>query len=138
MQGELDPAEAASAYRAELDTHFGEGGVPRMDIVLLGLGEDGHAASLFPGTDAVKRGDELVVENYVPLKDSWRLTFTYPLINGARRVFFLVTEERKAGVVKEVVESMNSRLPASAVRPISGQLDWYLDQAAASHLTANS
>ncbi len=135
MRGELDPAEGAAAYRAELDAHFGEGGIPRLDLVLLGLGEDGHTASLFPSTDAVKRGDELVIENYVPLKDAWRLTFTYPLINGARRVFFLVTDERKASAVKEVIESPKSLLPASAVRPISGELHWYLDQAAASKLS---
>jgi 6-phosphogluconolactonase len=134
MRGELDPAEAAVAYRAELNAHFGESGVPRFDLVLLGLGEDGHTASLFPGTEAVKRGDELVVENYVPLNDAWRLTFTFTLINNAREVFFLVTGEAKAAVAKGIIEVSNSRLPASAVRPISGELHWYLDQAAAGTL----
>lgn len=134
IPGELEPAAAAAAYRDEIDAHFGAGGIPRLDLVLLGLGEDGHTASLFPGTEAVKRGDELVVENFVPLLDQWRVTMTYPFINGARKVIFLVGGDHKAQVVKELIESKSSRLPASAVRPMSGNLVWLLDKAAASLL----
>lgn len=131
MHGELQPMYGAILYCQELDEHFGSSALPRFDLILLGLGEDGHTASLLPGTDAVGAGDELVVANYLPDLEYWRLTMTFLLINAARHVAFLVVGGNKARVLKEVLEESSSRLPASAVWPDEGDLDWFVDQAAA-------
>jgi 6-phosphogluconolactonase len=138
MQGELQPADAAVAYREELARHFGSAGMPTFDLVLLGVGEDGHTASLAPDSEALGASDELTVANYLPKLESWRLTMTFPLINAARRVVFLVQGSEKAKVVKEIIEDPLTRLPAVAVRPASGQLDWFLDHDAAALLSRKS
>lgn len=132
MQGELDPAEAAAAVNRELGAHFEEQ-LPIFDLILLGLGDDGHTASLFPGSDALN-SKELITENYLSKVKAWRLTFTFRLINAARQVMFLVAGEGKAQAVAEVIEGQNPHLPASRVLPVSGELDWFLDAAAASKL----
>jgi 6-phosphogluconolactonase len=134
MRGEIDPAEAAADYSAEIVTHSGSG-LTSFDLILLGLGDDGHTASLFPETDAVKAGHKIVSENYVPKLDSWRITFTYPLINAAREVAFLVNGSHKAAIVKEVIEGEARGIPAKAVQPRSGELHWLLDASAAALLT---
>lgn len=126
------PEEAAALYeegiRRILTAAPGE--VPRFDLIMLGLGPDGHTASLFPGTDALHVDDRLVAANYVAQKDSWRITFTYPLINAARCVMFLVEGESKAEIVSRVLAGED--LPAARVRPSRGRLVWLLDAAAAS------
>src|SRR5205085_9183175 len=90
MRGERDPAEAASEYEVLLRERTRDGTIYRHDLLLLGIGEDGHTASLFHGTRALETTDRLVIENYVSKLEAWRLTFTYPLINAARHVLFLV------------------------------------------------
>ncbi|GEJ58555.1 6-phosphogluconolactonase [Anaeromyxobacter diazotrophicus] len=131
-----DPAAAARAYEAELRAALGseEGdGVPRLDLVLLGLGPDGHTASLFPGTAALEASDRLVAANHVPRLGAWRLTFTLPLLDAARAVIFLVAGAEKAPAVAAVLEG-GADLPAARVRPERGELLWALDAAAASGL----
>ncbi|MEX2160867.1 MAG: 6-phosphogluconolactonase [Anaerolineales bacterium] len=135
MRGELPPAEGALAYRQELADQFGKDGIPSFDLILLGLGEDGHTASLFPGSSALGAGDELIVANFLPKMEAWRLTMTFPLINAAQHIVFLVSGENKSKIVKDVVEGTNTRLPAAAVRPRTGNPDWFLDQAAAQFLS---
>lgn len=137
MRGELDAKEAAKVYEVEIKNHFNSQDLPSFDLILLGLGEDGHTASLFPGTQALDVTDRLVVANQVPNLDNWRITFTYPLINAARQVALLVAGERKAKIVQEVVELKNPEHPASHVVPHSGELHWLLDKAAASLLKSS-
>lgn len=131
---EVTPEESASQYEEGLRrvSHAGLTDVPAFDLILLGLGPDGHTASLFPGTEALTVSDRLVTSNYVPRLDSWRITFTFHLINGARTVAFLAEGESKAERVAQVLSGAD--LPAARVRPVRGRLVWLLDQSAAAGL----
>ncbi len=110
------------------------GQVPRFDLILLGMGGDGHTASLFPDTDALKEHTRLIYAGFVPVLGRSRMTFTYPLINAARNVMFLITGGDKAEAVLGVLgdsEEIRRRLPAAAVQPHNGSLVMVLDAAAA-------
>lgn len=124
MKGEIDPGQAAKDYEGELRARAG-GGVFRHDLVLLGMGPDGHTASLFPGTPALEERERLVVENYVPKAGMWRITFTYPLLDAARHVCFLVNSAGKDDVLAEVFSGTSS-YPCAAVSPTDGKLTWLL------------
>lgn len=134
MRSELPPAQAAEDYRQQLAEHFHTPAFPVFDLILLGLGTDGHTASLFPGSAALRTGEVPVTENYVSSLESWRLTFTLPLINSARKVAFLVSGAGKAAMVSEVLTPGGRPLPAKAVNPHSGGLTWLLDTDAAASL----
>ncbi len=136
MRGELPPAEAAAAYEEELREFFGPDESPSLDLVLLGLGEDGHTASLFPETSALDVTDRLVVANPVLKLETTRLTLTIPVINAAKAVTFLVAGEGKAQALREVLEGDADprAYPAKLVHPESGDLTWMVDRAAASLL----
>jgi 6-phosphogluconolactonase len=136
MRGELPPEEAAAAYEEELREFFGPDDVPRLDLILCGLGEDGHTLSLFPETAALDVTDRWVVANPVLKLETTRLTLTIPVINAARAVTFLVAGEDKAQVLKEIlVDDGDPReCPAKFVRPQDGDLTWMVDRAAASLL----
>jgi len=136
MRGEDDPARAADAYGELLRAELPQAGPPRLDFVLLGLGPDGHTASLFPETAALAETDRPVVANHVPKLGEWRITLTLPVLNAARRAVFLVVGEEKRDVVAAVLRSEQGSpdLPASLVRPPDGSLVWILDEAAASSL----
>jgi len=131
MRGELDPPIAAQEYQDALDLRASQRGEPiyRHDLMLLGLGEDGHTASLFPGTAALEETKRRVVENFVPKFNSWRLTCTFPLINQARHVCFLLNASKHADLVERVLQG-DPQYPASRVQPSSGNLTWILGQAA--------
>jgi len=136
MRGESPPAEAAAAYEEELRRFFGAGGSPSLDLILLGLGEDGHTASLFPETSALDVTDRLVVANPVLKLETTRLTLTIPFINAAKAVTFLVAGEGKAEALREILEGDADprAYPAKLVHPESGDLTWMVDRAAASLL----
>lgn len=142
MPGEEDPQKAADVYEAELrDLAAKErppSGVPVFDLVLLGLGRDGHTASLFPRSEALTVEDRFCVATQDP-DGSPRLTVTAPVINAARRVWFLVSGADKAGMVAEVLEGLRAPLavPAQGVAPVHGTLTWLLDEAAAAELSPN-
>jgi 6-phosphogluconolactonase len=129
---DIRPEESAANYEEGIRRVFavGEGVVPRFDLILLGLGPDGHTASLFPGTEALQEASRLVVPNFVPKFDSWRITFTYRLINAGKIVAFLSQGPDKAERIGQVL-SGQSDLPASGVHPGDGTLFWWIDQAAA-------
>jgi len=135
MQGELPPDEAAEAYEAELRDFFGPEDLPRFDLILLGIGGDGHTASLFPETSALEVHDRLVVANPVLKLETTRITLTVPVINAARAVYFLVAGEDKAGALKQILEADPDprEYPASLIQPQGGP-KWMLDQSAASDL----
>lgn len=138
MEGELEPGAAAARYEQELRSGFRIDGAqsPRFDLVQLGIGNDGHTASLFPHTEAIHETNRLVVANRVPQKDASRITLTWPVINRARSVFFLVSGEEKAAVMKEVLTGPHDpeRLPSQLIWPCSGILTLILDKAAAALL----
>ena len=134
MRGELPPAEAATHYEDELQEFFGTSDEPpSLDLILLGIGEDGHTASLFPNTPALDVTDRWVVENPVEKLDTVRLTLTVPVINSARDVSFLVAGEGKAGALKEILEGEATprEYPAKLIHLEGGDLSWMVDRAAA-------
>jgi 6-phosphogluconolactonase len=137
MRGEDDPDDAADAYQKEIAACFGVspgGPPPSFDLILLGLGLDGHTASLFPGSPALAESRKWVAaaDGVPPVVR--RITMTFPLLNAARKVVFLVTGEEKAEIVREVLEGPE-RYPAQRVRPTRGALSWILDAGAAALLT---
>ncbi|MGB5079324.1 MAG: 6-phosphogluconolactonase [Burkholderiales bacterium] len=143
IQGELgDASEAAHSYEDDMRAALGlpATGLPRFDLVLLGLGADGHIASLFPGTEALRERHRAATANWVDTLRAWRITLTLPAINRARSIMFLVCGEDKAEVVKAVLEgpSVPEPLPARLVRPRSGRLLWFMDPAAARLLGGKS
>lgn len=139
VEGELDPETAASRYEAVLRERFGGGprARPRFHLIVLGLGEDGHTASLFPGTPALTEAQRLVTVGRAPTGARDRVTFTVPLINEAAAVLFLVVGPTKAPAVQAILEptdGSSAPLPAGLVRPRHGRLMWFLDTAAAGRL----
>ncbi len=127
MRGEIDPQIAAQEYQDNLDllaTQRGEQ-IYRHDLILLGLGDDGHTASLFPGTAALDESRRRVVANFVPKFNAWRLTFTFPLINHARTICFLVNAAKHADLIECVLKG-DGQYPAARVIPSAGDLTWIL------------
>lgn len=141
MKGEMpDPAAAAREYEETLRvlTACPAPTIPPLDLILLGLGEDGHTASLFPGTSAVTEQHRLVTVGQAPKGIASRLTLTVGVLNRATVVLFLVTGAGKAETVRAVIEPHNqteSALPAALVRPESGRLIWLLDRSAGASLS---
>ena len=127
MRGEIDPQTAAQEYQDQLDLLAAQRGEPiyRHDLILLGLGDDGHTASLFPGTAALDETIRRVVANFVPKLDTWRLTFTFPLINHARHVCFLVGAAKNASLIERVLGG-DPQFPASRVNPSAGDVTWII------------
>jgi 6-phosphogluconolactonase len=133
-----DPAAAAADYEDELRRVFHEPqGIPSFDLIFLGLGEDGHTASLFPGTAAIHETERLAVAHHVPKLDAVRLTLTPVVLNAAHRVIFLVSGQAKADILARVLEQREDpdQWPAQIVRPLAGSLEWFVDQPAASALS---
>jgi len=127
MRGELHPQRAAAAYQAEMEAILGPDG--RLDLILLGIGTDGHTASLFPGTAALEEREQSVVAVYVERLHAWRLTLTLPAINAARHVLFLVSGAVKTETLARVWAG--ERLPAALVHRSPGRLTWMVDRDAA-------
>jgi 6-phosphogluconolactonase len=142
MPGEAADADrAASDYQRRIAATLGvdvDGPPPSFDLILLGIGEDGHTASLFPYTAAIEETCRWVVANHVSQKGMHRLTMTLPILNRAAQVVFLVTGAGKAQIVSEILEGPPDtlRLPSQAVQPGNGQLHWFLDRPAAGRLRA--
>lgn len=132
MQGERDPAAAARHYDLQVRGTIG-GDPPSFDLIFLGMGDDGHTASLFPNTAALSETDRLVVHNWVPKLNANRITFTSTLINAAKQVIFLVTGEGKAEALKAVREGDYDpdTYPSQLVRPMNGSLLFLVDEPAA-------
>jgi 6-phosphogluconolactonase len=135
VQGEWMPNAAANAYEEEVVAVL-SGDKPLFDLILLGIGEDGHVASLFPGSEALRTKTRLVLAALAPDKKTHRITFTLPLINAARNVALLANDASKADVLARVMQPRqgDTRLPASMVRPKAGALHWFLTEEAASKL----
>jgi 6-phosphogluconolactonase len=133
---EKDADTAALQYEQTVQRFFGlqPGEFPRFDLVFLGLGPDGHTASLFPGTAALNEKSRLVVANWVDKFQTYRITLTLPVLNRAACVLFLISGADKANIVREVLKNANANLPSQKVRPADGRLLWLLDRGAASGL----
>ncbi|MEO6610876.1 MAG: 6-phosphogluconolactonase, partial [Chitinophagaceae bacterium] len=129
------PKACASQYERSIRKFFPKE-KPAFDWVLLGIGEDGHTASLFPGTTVLKEKKKLIREVWLEQKQSWRISFTFPLINKAANVIYLVSGKEKAGIVSEIIKNKKIKpsLPAQRVRPGKGMLFWMLDEDAAAKI----
>jgi 6-phosphogluconolactonase len=122
------PEDGARSYEAELHQLFPKASRPRFDLVLLGLGGDGHTASLFPGTRALTETHHWVAANWVEKLDTWRLTLTLPVLNAARTIAFLVEGSGKASILRAVREGPAGRYPAQLIRPSGGEVHWFVDR----------
>jgi 6-phosphogluconolactonase len=137
VAAELTDANAvATAYEETLRIffHLGPDSFPRFDFVLLGMGPDGHTASLFPRTPALEERQGLFVANWVEDLKTFRLTVTYPVLNHAASVMFLINGDEKADMVQKALKDPSANLPCQKVRPVDGELLWYLDKGAAAKL----
>lgn len=129
MRGEIEPQSAAAEYEEKLHDFGKTRGeeIYRHDLILLGLGDDGHTASLFPGTAALDESERLVVGNFVPKLNAWRLTFTFRLINAARHVCFLVNANKRGDLIDRVLAG-DSQYPAARVKPSDGESTWIIGE----------
>lgn len=133
MNGVGDVVANARLYEEELRTFFNDAAWPRFDLVLLGLGDDGHTASLFPGTEVLAERERWVMGLWVEKLSTYRITLTAPAINHAAHIIFLVTGGNKAACVREILqdEPDSEVLPAQLIEPLNGSLEWLMDSAAA-------
>ena len=132
-----DAAAAAADYEAQLRRFFQikSGEFPRFDLILLGLGPDGHTASLFPDSAALDEQSRLVVANWVAKFNTYRITLTFPVLNRAAEIMFLASGPDKAEILHQVLEAKNiPPLPSQRVEPSDGKLLWMLDEPAAAKL----
>jgi 6-phosphogluconolactonase len=129
MRGEIDPQIAAQEYQDGLDLLAAQRGemIYRHDLILLGLGDDGHTASLFPGTTALQEKTRKVVANFVPKFNTWRITFTFPLISQARQICFLANANKNPALLEKVLEG-DQEYPAAQVEAANGGLTWILGE----------
>jgi 6-phosphogluconolactonase len=140
MPADQPNSEAASSeYASEMQRTFGTSGIPSFDLIQLGMGPEGHTASLFPHQESLHEQRRLVMPVTVPKPPPPRLTFTPPILNAARHVLFLVTGGEKADAVQAVLEGsyQPEEYPAQIVRPTNGEVTWMLDTRAAAKLTKN-
>ena len=140
MPGEAAPEEGAKIYRNELKTFFRaiNEESPAFDLILLGIGTDGHTASLFPATPSAALSKKWVVAVKGGTPDVYRLTLTYDVLNGAKKICFLVSGENKAPIVKTIFENKQAGLPAQKIQPLNGSLIWLMDREASSLLSTMS
>lgn len=134
MKGESDPVAGAQAYEEMLRDHFqvGPNEIPRFDFIFLGMGEDGHTASIFPGSPALYEKKRLIIDQYVPERRADRLTMTLPLLNNARCCLFMAEGPDKHNALTKTLNLLTEpTLPAQMVRPPVGDLIWIVDEAAA-------
>lgn len=135
IPAEQEPGEAAREYEETIKKNVGGSmQFPVFDIILLGIGEDGHTASLFPGTGALKEKQRWVSEVYVPQLDAYRITLSLPVINNGRDVIFLVAGESKADVVRKIINGIDTTSPSAQVDPINGNLFYFIDKPASEEI----
>jgi 6-phosphogluconolactonase len=140
MPGEFTPEEGAKKYQEEMERVFQiqEEDASTLDLIFLGMGRDGHTASLFPGAQPSRAPDNWVIAVKGGNPNVFRLTLTYSVLNRARRIYFLVSGKEKAPIVRTVLENKEAHLPAQKIQPAQGELTWLIDREAASLLSEPS
>ncbi len=137
VRGEEEPEKAAEDYEVDMRKFFGEAALPAFDLIILGVGEDGHTASLFPGSKALEEHTRLAAPVYKEKPGINRVTLTLPVLNNASRILFLAAGQSKAGVVYDILEEGNKKnYPAGLVHPFGGNVLWLLDKEAGRRLKA--
>lgn len=135
MRTDITPEESAAEYEKIVKTYF-EGSETTFDFVLLGMGDDGHTLSLFPGTEVIHEQNALATSFFLPAQDMYRITLTAPVVNNAACVAFLAAGAGKAEVLKQVLKGEKNvdLYPSQIIQPVKGQLHWFVDEAAAALL----
>lgn len=134
IKGELRPGEAAGYFEADMKKHF-EKEMPAFDLIMLGVGADGHTASLFPGSEALGEKQRLALPVFSSTALHWRVSLTLPVLNSAKQVLFLLSGRAKAGIAGSLLAGKeNSAYPAAMVKPSAGNITWLLDRDAAGEL----
>ncbi len=128
ISAEKPPAEAAEEYEQNMRSFFGEKTIPGFDIVLLGIGNDGHTASLFPETDVLEIKDKLVTAVYVEKLKAQRITLTYPVFNNAKNILLLADGKSKSDIIGRAFADKNAGLPVQKINPVGGKFIWFLDK----------
>lgn len=135
IHGEENPDIEVQRYSEEIRNHVApRSRLPQFDWILLGVGDDGHTASLFPNSPALNEKDSICVIARHPQSGQTRISLTLPIINNAKKITFLVTGKEKAAIIREILKDKSSNYPAARVKPGSGILQWYLDEEAAGEL----
>ena len=136
---ESSPHLSAKAYQKVLNDFFSfeSARMPRFDLIYLGMGADGHIASLFPGEKSLYEKEKLVIAVKGGNPNITRITMTLPLLNQARHIVFLITGQEKARIVQKVFEDQKISLPAQKIRPVAGQVTWLMDRKAAALLSGD-
>lgn len=136
MKTDISPEESAAEYQKVLETYF-QKGAPTFDFVLLGMGDDGHTLSLFPGTEVIQEKTAWVTSFFLEAQDMYRITLTAPIVNAAKNVAFLAVGAGKADVLQEVLngERKINHYPSQIINPVDGELYWFVDEAAAAKLS---
>lgn len=139
MRTDIPPQESAAAYETLLHTYF-DGKKTSFDLVLLGMGDDGHTLSLFPGTAVIHEKDRWATAFFLPAQDMYRITLTVPITNKAAQVVFLTAGEKKAATLEKVIEGkyQPDLFPSQIIRPEKGALHWFVDKAAAANLSGHT
>lgn len=137
IKGEDDPEQESQRYENDINNSFGRSGLPVFDLIILGMGEDGHTASLFPGSKSIEETERLAIPVYVEKLKSRRITLTLPVINNAKQILFLVSGHSKAEVLVDILEKNHRKkmYPAGLVSPVRGCVTWLVDKEAAVNLT---
>lgn len=136
IKGEMPPEVGAREYEEELLRSFGRAGVPAFDLVILGVGEDGHTASLFPDAPSLSEEKRFAIPVYAEKLQSRRITLTLPVLNNAAMILFLATGRKKAGILREIIGNgkRNPKYPASLIQPVRGETLWLVDSEASAQL----
>lgn len=136
IKGEMSFEEGAREYEKELERYFSNSGSFAFDLVILGVGEDGHTASLFPGSTSLSEVKRFAVPVYVEKLRSWRITLTFPVLNNSSSILFLVTGLKKSGILKEILGGSGNmqKYPAGLINPVAGEVTWLIDRGASSEL----
>jgi len=140
IKGEMSSEEGAREYEEELKRYFTNSGSYAFDLVILGLGEDGHTASLFPESAALAEKERFAINVYVEKLRSWRITLTIPVLNNSSNILFLVTGLRKACILKEILggSGNSQKYPAGLISPVAGEVTWLIDKEASSRLDVSA
>ena len=138
MWGETSPVDFAQQYEDLLQNHFNST-APRFDLILLGMGDDGHTASLFPGTAVLQEKQRWVQAYYLDSQSMYRITLTAPIINQAKKILFMTYGEKKANALYEILEGERNtaKYPAQLIQPLQSDILWLVDEAAAKRLSGN-
>jgi 6-phosphogluconolactonase len=137
IHGEKSPEDAAREYEISMKGFWEKEIIPSFDLTLLGIGTDGHTASLFPGSEAVHIKDRLAASVYSEKLNTWRITLTLPVINNSKNILFIAEGNKKMGIIEKIFSSKNEELPAQKINPSNGKLIWFLDEEAAGKAFVN-